>query len=185
MIAIPDRAYSPFRVKSGRREVSDPCLLYPRKRTSSGWAAMSALCQKRASEPLHDHHTSGYPPICLCGGFQRPLTPPTMRKTIREASNEDRCVDRRRCQYCSDSRVLAARLGANSARRARCRRASMPVPDTVSPQMQKIIGAPITPTWNVFPKTAEEWKAQVNAGRGRREAAAGVARSVRASRSSR
>jgi epsilon-lactone hydrolase len=29
--------------------------------------------------------------------------------------------------------------------------------------MQKIVGAPISPTWNVFPKTAEEWKAQVNA----------------------
>jgi len=41
---------------------------------------------------------------------------------------------------------------------------SVPVPDTVSPQMQKLIGAPLTPTWNVIPKTAEEWKAQVNAG---------------------
>jgi epsilon-lactone hydrolase len=38
------------------------------------------------------------------------------------------------------------------------------VPDTVSPQMQKLIGAPLTPTWNVIPKTSEEWKAQVNAG---------------------
>jgi hypothetical protein len=34
------------------------------------------------------------------------------------------------------------------------------VPDTVSPQIQKLIGAPLTPTWNVIPKTAEEWKAQ-------------------------
>jgi monoterpene epsilon-lactone hydrolase len=41
---------------------------------------------------------------------------------------------------------------------------SVPVPDTVSPQMQKLIGAPLTPTWNVIPKTAEEWKVQVNAG---------------------
>jgi epsilon-lactone hydrolase len=41
---------------------------------------------------------------------------------------------------------------------------SIPVPDTVSPQMQKLIGAPLTPTWNVIPKTAEEWKAQVSAG---------------------
>jgi epsilon-lactone hydrolase len=38
------------------------------------------------------------------------------------------------------------------------------VPDTVSPQMQKLIAAPLTPTWNVIPKTAEDWKAQVNAG---------------------
>ena len=41
---------------------------------------------------------------------------------------------------------------------------SVPVYDTVSPQMQKQIAAPLTPTWNVIPKTAEEWKAQVNAG---------------------
>ena len=41
---------------------------------------------------------------------------------------------------------------------------TVPVPDTVSPQMQKLIAAPLTPTWNVIPKTAEEWKAQVNAG---------------------
>jgi acetyl esterase/lipase len=41
---------------------------------------------------------------------------------------------------------------------------SVPVPETVSPQMQKLIGAPLTPTWNVIPKTADEWKTQVNAG---------------------
>ena len=41
---------------------------------------------------------------------------------------------------------------------------AIPVPDTVSPQMQKLIGAPLSPTWNVIPKTADEWKAQVNAG---------------------
>ena len=29
--------------------------------------------------------------------------------------------------------------------------------------MQKIIGAPISPTWKDFPKTAEDWKAQVDA----------------------
>jgi len=40
---------------------------------------------------------------------------------------------------------------------------TVPVPDTVSPQMQKLIAAPLTPTWNVIPGTAEEWKAQVNA----------------------
>ena len=41
---------------------------------------------------------------------------------------------------------------------------TIPVPDTVSPQMKKLIAAPLTPTWNVIPKTAAEWKAQVNAG---------------------
>jgi epsilon-lactone hydrolase len=40
---------------------------------------------------------------------------------------------------------------------------AIPVPDTVSPPMQKLIAAPLNPTWNVIPKTAEEWKAQVNA----------------------
>jgi acetyl esterase/lipase len=30
--------------------------------------------------------------------------------------------------------------------------------------MQKLIAAPLSPTWNVIPKTAEEWKAQVDAG---------------------
>jgi acetyl esterase/lipase len=37
---------------------------------------------------------------------------------------------------------------------------SIPVPDTVSPQMQKIIAAPLNPTWNRIPKTPEEWKAR-------------------------
>ena len=41
---------------------------------------------------------------------------------------------------------------------------TVPVPDSVSPQMQKLIAAPLTPTWNVVPKTADEWKAQVTAG---------------------
>jgi acetyl esterase/lipase len=40
---------------------------------------------------------------------------------------------------------------------------TIPVPDTVSPQMQKLIATPPTPTWNVIPTTPEEWKAQVNA----------------------
>ena len=41
---------------------------------------------------------------------------------------------------------------------------SVPVPDTVSPQIQKQIAAPLTPTWNVIPTTPEGWKAQVKAG---------------------
>src|SRR5262252_2910404 len=40
---------------------------------------------------------------------------------------------------------------------------SIPVPETVSPQLQRIIGAPISSTWNAFPKTAAEWKVQVDA----------------------
>lgn len=42
---------------------------------------------------------------------------------------------------------------------------TVPVPDTVSPQMQKLIAAPLTPTWNVIPKTPEEWKRSARLGR--------------------
>jgi acetyl esterase/lipase len=39
---------------------------------------------------------------------------------------------------------------------------SIPVPDTVSPQMQAIIAQRYNPIWNVVPKSAEEWKAIVD-----------------------
>src|SRR4051812_43266089 len=41
---------------------------------------------------------------------------------------------------------------------------AVPVPATVSPQMQKIIGLPLRTNWNVLPKTGEEWKAVADAG---------------------
>jgi acetyl esterase/lipase len=40
---------------------------------------------------------------------------------------------------------------------------SLPVPADVSPEMQKIIGAPLNPVWNVLWKTGEEWRAAANA----------------------
>jgi acetyl esterase/lipase len=40
---------------------------------------------------------------------------------------------------------------------------TVPVPDTVSPQVQKLIAAPLTPTWNVIPSSSEAWKAQIDA----------------------
>ena len=40
----------------------------------------------------------------------------------------------------------------------------LPVPDTVSPQVQKLIAAPLRPGWNVLPKTGEEWKPVSEAG---------------------
>ena len=40
----------------------------------------------------------------------------------------------------------------------------VPVPDTVSPQLQKIIGAPLRANWNIQPKTGEEWKPVAEAG---------------------
>jgi monoterpene epsilon-lactone hydrolase len=39
---------------------------------------------------------------------------------------------------------------------------TIPVPDSVSPQLQKLIAAPLVPTWNVIPNAPEEWRAQVN-----------------------
>jgi epsilon-lactone hydrolase len=41
---------------------------------------------------------------------------------------------------------------------------SVPVPSDVSPQMAKIIGAPLRTNWNMLPKTGEEWKVVADAG---------------------
>jgi acetyl esterase/lipase len=38
------------------------------------------------------------------------------------------------------------------------------VPTTVSPQLQKIIGAPLRTNWDIQPKTGEEWKLVAEAG---------------------
>src|ERR1700733_14215425 len=38
----------------------------------------------------------------------------------------------------------------------------IPVPTTVSPEMQRLVAAPLTPGWNVIPKSGEEWKAAAN-----------------------
>jgi monoterpene epsilon-lactone hydrolase len=41
---------------------------------------------------------------------------------------------------------------------------TLPVPDTVSPQVQKLISSPLRPGWDVLPKTGEEWKPVSEAG---------------------
>ena len=41
---------------------------------------------------------------------------------------------------------------------------TLPVPETVSPQVQKLIAAPLRPGWDVLPKTGEEWKPISEAG---------------------
>src|SRR5271169_3728084 len=41
---------------------------------------------------------------------------------------------------------------------------TIPVPSTVSPQLQKIIGAPLRSNWDIHPKTGEEWKLVADAG---------------------
>ena len=40
----------------------------------------------------------------------------------------------------------------------------IPVPTDVSPQLQKIIGAPLRSNWDIHPKTGEEWKPVAEAG---------------------
>jgi acetyl esterase/lipase len=45
---------------------------------------------------------------------------------------------------------------------------SVPVPTTVSPEMQALVGAPLSGNWNTYPKTVDEWKklSAPSAGRG-------------------
>src|SRR5919198_1983756 len=57
--------------------------------------------------------------------------------------------------------VLAVALAAQAAapRSLEVPARTLPVPEHVSPAMQAIVGAPLSSTWNVVPKTTEEWKA--------------------------
>ncbi len=41
---------------------------------------------------------------------------------------------------------------------------NLPVPTTVNPQIQKLIGAPLRTNWNVLPATGAEWKPVAEAG---------------------
>ncbi len=41
---------------------------------------------------------------------------------------------------------------------------SLPVPTDVSPELQKIVGAPLRTNWDLRPKTGEEWKPVAEAG---------------------
>ncbi len=45
---------------------------------------------------------------------------------------------------------------------------TIPVPTTVSPEMQTMVGAPLSGNWNTYPKSVEEWKklSAPSAGRG-------------------
>nr|MBP6816566.1 hypothetical protein [Burkholderiaceae bacterium] len=40
----------------------------------------------------------------------------------------------------------------------------LPVPDTVSPEMQKLIAAPLRAGWGRLPKTGDEWRSVAEAG---------------------
>jgi acetyl esterase/lipase len=59
--------------------------------------------------------------------------------------------------------VLAPEARAQPADARELPARSIPVPDTVSPQMQKLIASPINPNWRDFPKTSAEWKTQTDA----------------------
>ena len=39
---------------------------------------------------------------------------------------------------------------------------TLPIPDTVSPQMQAVIARPLNPRYNIAPETTAEWKARVD-----------------------
>jgi acetyl esterase/lipase len=56
--------------------------------------------------------------------------------------------------------LLVPALADNQLRHLPAR--DVPVPDTVSPQMQALIGAPLSPIWNDHPKSAAEWKALID-----------------------
>ncbi len=58
---------------------------------------------------------------------------------------------------------LALEARAQSADPRELPARSIPVPDTVSRQLQKMIAVPVPPNWRDFPKTPEEWKTQVDA----------------------
>ena len=53
--------------------------------------------------------------------------------------------------------LIASQTGAQEGVRHLPAR-DIPVPDTVSPQMQDVIGRPLAPIWNEHPKSAADWK---------------------------
>ena len=57
--------------------------------------------------------------------------------------------------------VLAVALLAQAAapRSLEVPARTLPVPEHVSPAMQALVGAPLSSSWNVVPKTTDEWKA--------------------------
>lgn len=58
--------------------------------------------------------------------------------------------------------VLLAKAYAQSKSSEQVPAKTLPVPGDVSPEMQRVIGAPRNPNWNVLWKTGEEWRAAAN-----------------------
>jgi monoterpene epsilon-lactone hydrolase len=62
------------------------------------------------------------------------------------------------CVFSACAKGYSQASGATAAPSARELAAkSLPVPTDVSPEMQKLIGAPLRANWNVFPTTVEGW----------------------------
>src|SRR5947209_20355358 len=60
--------------------------------------------------------------------------------------------------------VLLSVANANAQTALEVPAKTIQVPTTVSPQLQKIIGAPLRTNWDIQPKTGEEWKPVAEAG---------------------
>lgn len=58
----------------------------------------------------------------------------------------------------------SAQAPASGPREVPAKTLPVPVPAIVSPRMQQLIAAPLTPTWNVIPETSEGSKQQVRTG---------------------
>ena len=85
----------------------------------------------------------------------------TMLQNDQGESMKIGALSRRRRRHCSDNRVLRARCRPNSAA-ARCAGAHDPGAGHGEPADAEDHRR-MNPNWNVFPKTAAEWKVQVDA----------------------
>src|SRR5258708_29219101 len=71
------------------------------------------------------------------------------------------------CAVAASLALLSAIPGLNAAAQTaglEVPAKTIQVPSTVSPQLQKIIGAPLRTNWDIQPKTGEEWKPVAEAG---------------------
>src|ERR1700675_2125255 len=71
------------------------------------------------------------------------------------------------CAVAASLVLLAANAGRDAAAQGaglEVPAKTIQVPSTVSPQLQKIIGAPLRSNWDIQPKTGEEWKPVAEAG---------------------
>src|ERR1700742_1207863 len=95
------------------------------------------------------------------------VTPPLMRRTRgtkrRASASEDIIMTFTKLLVLACAALAAAQGGARADDGApmplQVPAKTLPVPTDVSPQMQRIIGEPLNPDWNVLWKTGAEWRA--------------------------